>query len=145
MADDWETFTDLDRPVVISLYQYDANSEVNMYLNNRKESQRPSTSAGLKSTQKGKSRGGTAGYTAASERASEAMLEAAANLMSQPRLLRQRIKTDKTFRDSCFSCGVAPADLLPKSRDHFRTLPGRVQVLKRSEQKLRFDFFNDDR
>jgi len=127
-----ETKTD-DDGVAISLYHYNDDNKLLVYLDKDKKKSRR------------KPRHATPGYSSMTEgNVTSEHREKAVMLAQNAPLLRRKLKT-KTFRQACLLRGVDMGCLKPRSLASFKTLPNRAQELTPDEQQFHYNEYEEER
>lgn len=119
--------------VAISLYHYNDDNKILVYLDKDKKKSRR------------KPKFATPGYSSMTEGdVTQENREKAVMLAQNAPLLRRKLR-NKTFLEACRLRGVDPADLAPRGIASFKTLPNRAQELSPAEQQVQYNAYETER
>lgn len=122
-----------DDGVAISLYHYNDDSKLLVYLDKDKRKARR------------KPKHATPGYSSMTEgNVTSEHREKAIMLAQNAPLLRRKLK-NKTFRQACLLRGVDIDALKPRSLASFKTMPNRAQELSPDEQQFHYNEYEEER
>jgi len=122
-----------DGSVAISLYHYNDDDNLIVYLDKDKKKKRH------------KPKHATPGYSSMTEgNVTAEHREKAVMLAQNAPLLRRKLKT-KTFKQACLLRGVDIRCLRPRSIASFKTMPNRAQELSPDEQQFHYNEYEEER